>query len=574
MMDHLWLPRFLTSLQQLIVHQIAAARNFAVYKSCAHNVGTLFVEHTDNAFGCQQKRCSIYHWQPVPHSANIQTSPPQKSSNTITSDKDQKKLLSTMTFLSHSIPWLSLSHLFEYHAARSRPGPQQADLYCKESPAYRKQLEHFATTFQKTVREHGLVERGRFSTAQRYRDRAATWTQSSVEEPPARGQHALSSDATDEARDADGSIETPAATLSSSTETRRVYPTHFSDTYMSLVPPTSGGFYGREGLLASLADVKTWIEHCARKRVTSPSDPDEGIRNKIWLDNKSCADVLKLLVIDASTTNSEPQRKQNLSTILLLANHPNVNLRNFLSDGMCCCNMEAGLWSLVEKTAMVFIYLNLLLVLTADQSGAKLLLPCDSVDEYRSSGRHGHPLTRLLPRPAYMNMGSFLWMQEQALDEHGHAVEHVLFNPLFAPRPGGALSKWFIPNFNPMLPSFSQLDADEDRFERDVMVDRQGLHEALKSMWKALVFCDMVFREAGKTINWEKVSIVAIRQLFVRTGVGKLVGGNWSDYEMEREDKGGFKYYVDEDVNVDVDEGVDADEDGDSSGNTLGDGSL
>jgi hypothetical protein len=69
-----------------------------------------------------------------------------------------------MTFLSHSIPWLSLSRLFEYHATRSRPGRQEADLYCKESPSSLKQLEHFATTFQKTVREHGLIERGRFST--------------------------------------------------------------------------------------------------------------------------------------------------------------------------------------------------------------------------------------------------------------------------------------------------------------------------------------------------------------------------------------------------------------------------
>jgi hypothetical protein len=102
-----------------------------------------------------------------------------------------------------------------------------------------------------------------------------------------------------------------------------------------------------------------------------------------------------------------------------------------------------------------------------------------------------------------MNMGSFPWMQEQALDEHSHAVEHVFFNPLFAPRPGGALSKWFIPSFNPMLPSASQLDADEDRFERDVLADdyRQTLHEALKSMWKVLVFCDMIFREAGETID-------------------------------------------------------------------------
>ncbi|KAM0697990.1 hypothetical protein Q7P36_002844 [Cladosporium allicinum] len=214
-----------------------------------------------------------------------------------------------MTFLSHSIPWLSLSNLFEYHAPRSRPGPQEADLYCKESPASRQQLEHFATTFQKTVREHGLIERGRFSRVQRYRDRAATWTQSSVEEPPGRGQHALSSDAGNETRDTNAFLETPAATSSSSTETRRVYPAHFSDTYMSLVPPTpSGGGdgYGRQGLLASLADISTWIDHCARKRALRPGELDQETYDKIWPDNRSCADVLKLLLIDASTTNSEP----------------------------------------------------------------------------------------------------------------------------------------------------------------------------------------------------------------------------------------------------------------------------
>lgn len=460
-----------------------------------------------------------------------------------------------MPFLSHSIPWLSLSRLFEYHAARSRPGPQEADLYCKENPANRKQLEHFATTFQKIVREHSLIERGRFSTVQRYRDRGATWTQSSVEEPPAREQYALSSDATDEARDTDGSIETPIATSSSSsssTETRRVYPTHFSDTYMFLVPPTSGGAYGREGLLASLADISTWIDHCALKRASRPSELDEETSNKIWLDNKSCADVLKLLMIDASTTNSEPPRKQSLSTLLLLANHPKVNFRNFTNDGMSCCNMEAGLWSLVEKTATVFIYLNLLLALTEDDQNAELLRPCSSLEEHKITGRYGKPLMRLVPRPAYMNMRSFAWMIEQLLDEHGHAVEHVFFNPIFAPRPGGALSRWFDPDFNPML---AFVDHEEDRFERDIMADRQGLHEALRSMWKVLVFCDMVFREAGETINWERASIVAIRELFVKAGAEKLVGVDWDEYEMKREDEGGFKYYVDDDEDVEDDEG-------------------
>ena len=115
-----------------------------------------------------------------------------------------------MTFLSHSIPWLSLSNLFEYHAPRSRPGPQEPNLYCKEGPANRKQLEHFARTFQKTVREHGLIERGRYSTAQAYRNRAASWTESSLDEPHEREQHARSSNATHEERDTKDSIKTSA----------------------------------------------------------------------------------------------------------------------------------------------------------------------------------------------------------------------------------------------------------------------------------------------------------------------------------------------------------------------------
>jgi hypothetical protein len=482
-----------------------------------------------------------------------------------------------MTFLSHSIPWLSLSHLFEYHAPRSRPGCQEADLYCKENPANRKQLEHFAQTFQKAVREHGLIERGRYSTIQAYRDRAATWTQSSVEEPPGRGQNARSSNATThEGRDMSSFVDDTSADVRASasssppTETRRVYPTHFADTYISLVSPTSGGYYGRQGLLASLADISTWIDHCARYQPSDPCDPDEETRNKIWLDNKSCSDVLKLLLIDASTTSSEAQRKQSLSTLLLLANHPQVDLRNFTNDGMSCCNIMVGLLTLVEKTAMVFIYLNLLLALVGDDQGAQLLRPCDSLEKYKPTGRHGRPLTRLLPRPAYMNMRSFVWMQEQVLDEHGHVVEHVLFNPVFAPRPGGALSKWYEPNFDPTLhlSVFCDLDREEDRFERDVLADdyRQTLHEALKSMWKVLISCDMVFREADTAINWEKISLDAIAQLFRgKSGIDKLVGQDWVEYTLDREEAGGFKFYVNENVDVDVNEDVDADEGGEHS---------
>ena len=224
--------------------------------------------------------------------------------------------------------------------------------------------------------------------------------------------------------------------------------------------------------------------------------------------------------------------------------------------------MEAGVVALVEKTATVFIYLNLLLTLVGDDQDAELLRPCDSLEKYKSFGSHGKPLTPLLPRPAYMNTCSFVWMLERLLDEHGHAVEHVLFNPLFAPRPGGAVSKWLAPVRDP-APNHRLNHEVEDRFERDVLADRQSLHEALKSMWRVLVFCDMVFCEADKAINWERVSINAMAQLFLgKTGVARLVGGDWVEYAMDRKEAGGFRFYV----NGDVDVYADVSEGGDDSG--------
>ena len=473
-----------------------------------------------------------------------------------------------MTFLSHSIPWLSLSNLFEYHAPRSRPGPQEPNLYCKEGPANRKQLEHFARTFQKTVCEHGLIERGRYSTAHAYRNRAASWTESSLDEPHEREQHARSSDATHEERDTKDSIKTSAevrmaASSSSSTEKRRVYPTHYSDKYMSLVPPTSGGAYGREGLLANLAGISTWIDHCALKRDSRPSELDEGTSNKLWLDNKSCSDVLRLLLIDAATTNDESQRKQRLSTALLLAHHPGVGLENFLSDGMSCCNLGVGLSALLEKTATVFIYLNLLLAFVGDDQGAELLRPCDSLEKFKPSQYHGvNTITPLLPRPTYMNTPSYNRMFGQVLDEHGHAVEHVLFNPLFAPRPSGRLSKWRMPDIDPTF-DFHGYHEQEPRFERDILADRESLAAALKSMWMVLVFCDMVFREADSPINWEYVGLDTIYGLFRgEQGWTNLVGQGWCDYQMDRKEAGGFSFYV----NGDVDVYADVSEGGDDSG--------
>lgn len=452
-----------------------------------------------------------------------------------------------MPFLSHSLPWLSLSRLFEYRGPKSGPGTQEPHLHTEEKPAHRKQLEHFAKTFQEIVREHSIIERGRYSIAQAYRDRATTWTASSLEEPAAQGHEAQSNNDRHDRREQEDSIGTPnvsanARTTKPSTETRRVFPAYFSKTYMSFVPQSSGHAYGREGLLESLADISTWIGYYVRyKRYWGRDDHNFGGEeyNALWLDVKSCSDILRLLVIDAATTSDESQRKERISTLLLLANHPNVGLEGFLRDGMSCCNLSSGFSTLLEKTATVFIFLNLLLALEDADKHRKLLRPCYDLAQYNSY-RGSYLLVPLLPRPAYMNMRSYLWMRDEVLHEHGHAIEHVFFNPLFAPRPSGRRSRHLIFEGEPAS------GGEEEKIERDIMADRQSLHEALKQMWKVLIFCDMAFREAGRHINWEKVILNAIRELFLGSA-DKLVGKAWDWYQADREEEeeGSFAFYVD-----------------------------
>lgn len=145
-----------------------------------------------------------------------------------------------------------------------------------------------------------------------------------------------------------------------------------------------------------------------------------------------------------------------------------------------------------------------------------------------------------MPRPVYMNIMCYRGMLGHALDEHGHAVEHVLFNPLFAPRESGRVSKWR------RLNNIDLMADHEARFERDVLADRQILSEALKQMWKVLIFCDMLVREADSPINWEMASLNALSELFSgKTGLEKVVGQLWDYYELEWEENGGsWSFYA------------------------------
>ena len=155
------------------------------------------------------------------------------------------------------------------------------------------------------------------------------------------------------------------------------------------------------------------------------------------------------------------------------------------------------------------------------------------MEEWARNSYGQNSIMRLIPRPAYMDTRSFDRMLEYALDEHAHAVEHVFFNPIFAPRSSGCRSRWLKVDNS----TFQKVANDEPRFERDVMADRESLGEALKQMWRV---CDMVLCEADSPVNWENASLDAICLPFRDKGIGKVV----REIKEEREEEGFYNFWA------------------------------
>lgn len=448
-----------------------------------------------------------------------------------------------MAFLSHSIPWSSLASMFEYRPARSGPGPQASGLHAKDQPNKRKQVEHFALKFQSIVREHSVIERKKYRPAKDYVKRARTWTESD-DAPLSTSTDEFNSPEDDRPnvlelaapkrpkRDDEyrhGQANLINAWPTADPETRLVYPAEFSTLYIPYTPRGSGGAYGVNGLVEDFAYIETWID-VRRRQKLDYADLSEGERNALWLDERCCSDIIKLLVIDASTTQDEQRRRGMLENVFLLAHHPDVGLDSFLFLGMSCCNINPTIMNLVEKVLMVFIYLNLIQTYL-DSGVTKLTEPCDDDDEaYEPPHYRRHStFVSLVPRPAYMYTADYNMILTQALNDHGHMVEHVFFTPLFAPYKN-----------NVRYPEGKR--NSEKRYERDIFADPVALRAAMKSMWKMLVYCDMVLadNDPERPINWEYAVLQCLAELFhSRGGIDKLLGERWLYYEMNRQSANG-----------------------------------
>lgn len=421
--------------------------------------------------------------------------------------------------------------MFEYSDG-SNPGPQHPELFAKSAPNQYKQLEYFAHQFQFAIHEHSGEERKKYRATEDYVQRAQGWIttdqsnivalQSGKTEDKIKSSTGYSETLTK--RNAGMRQLTGNPWPSPFPENRLVFPPDFATKYMSYVSITSGGPYGRQGIVEEFSRVDAWTDVVERNTRYSACTEDE--RNRIWLDTRSCSDILRLLIIDSAVTSDVERRTHIVETVLLLAHHPKVGLHPFLRNGMSCCNLNAGMTSLVEKVLPVFIYLNLLWTCIDGCPDSPLLQPCDHVHQYQPSHHHNSRFESLLPRPAYMNTQSFNYLLETVLKEHGHIIEHVFFNPLFAPYTSGTVSRYLDPR--------GPLSSENQRTERDVLADPLILKETLKSMWKMLIYCDMIFGDIGQPVNWRHNIFSSLADLFPgKAGLERILEKSWTDYELD-----------------------------------------
>lgn len=119
-----------------------------------------------------------------------------------------------------------------------------------------------------------------------------------------------------------------------------------------------------------------------------------------------------------------------------------------------------------------------------------------------------------------MNTLSFSNLLESVLKEHGHVIEHVFFIPLFAPYTSGIPSRY--------LDRRASRQPNDKEIKRDVFADLSVLKDALKSMWKIIIYYDMIFENIGEPIDWRRSIISSLDKLFPgAAGLKKILGKSW-----------------------------------------------
>ena len=451
-----------------------------------------------------------------------------------------------MAFQSHSIPWHVLSSIFQYQPARTKSGPQHADLFPQGQLSQPQQLEYFALRFQSTLHEHASIEMRRYRDAKSYAERAKGWTSTQGEEETDGTASVLLAGLE---LDPSGNENTNQATTPRNRqrrrsrdnlqrdewppkpESRRIYPDDF---------PSKWTRYLYRNLDQAFTSIEMWIEHVEFK--SGWQQMDDAQRMQCWTQERDCAAVLTLLIADAACTPDKEQQRFKVETMFLLAHHPRVGLDSFLSPYLWCCNVSCGVSSLVNNTLNAFLYLNL--ICAKYKEGEKAIFAFKDCDRRHAQSKYyRYPFNDVIeldPHSEYMNFKSWMDLLAEITNPHKYQAQTAIFQYFLLPK-----------------------ESDEQSakgLENDPLADIPALKEFLKSMWKVLVICDMIYKDIGKTINWEWCVLDSLHELFRANYRVGLMGRSWIDYELARsgypedQNRSGFCFYEEKAMTLSPDE--------------------
>lgn len=342
-----------------------------------------------------------------------------------------------MAHQAHALPWNTLAAQYKYKMSY-HDHPQRKDIFRADKGEASKEVDYFGRALAQRVQEFAATERAKFPPQAELRARAEAWT---AAEP----------------------------------DSRPVYPDAMQRRYFD-----HEGLEGRSDL--PLGPGRFWQE---RQPIAKWTDGG-GIG-----DHTQHGETVKLMMMEAAgappalcaDAGRAPLKAEIMESLLLVANHPGIRLRDFL-DGRL--GIRHPVSRIAEVALRVYLYLNLLVVLQAQGSEA-----CAPARDEAGEAVPG--------RRVYMGLQSYRYMLSAATGRYDDDAQNLVHCAFFCARgaDGAGEPRWA-----------GEAEA------KDVLADLEGLREYLKGVWRILVVYDLVAREAGGDPGLEEVCKTSLSRSF------------------------------------------------------------
>jgi len=431
-----------------------------------------------------------------------------------------------MAHQAHALPWSSLSSNFKF-GKFPHLDARFADIQPLGKPSQAKQVVYFGKAMAKQIRDFAATERAKYPSPGEYQTRAKTWTVSTREpddilalergvgQMDVRSMDAGSAAAkkkkrNEQQREKSKTVEAP--------ETRKTF-----------LDASEGTYRDRSGSSWIRGEYQ-YIENWTGRDVVHGAASQQEERLQIHRAQRSCADIIKVTLMEAACAtqpSSERQRgpaqRYHMETLLLLAHHPTMPLSTFDNLPDCCCNNSSGIKSFATTPALRgYLYLNLLFAMRATGSNTSAFAQTDDPERAATPAflglLHWKTLAPRTPRASYMNSRSWQNLVAYLLYTHDNHPEILMHE------------RFLFPEEEVSTQEGLQAEAEAKaklKMEADPLEDGDALREYLRGLWKVMVLYDVLQREIGREVEWEKLVSEVLIELFPRLAVWDLDSSEW-----------------------------------------------